>query len=79
MAFYKDPYERVHIKGHVDSGTNGTTVFTLPTSYRPSERLKFITTKLTSVIGLITIDTDGTVDVSVGNTNGVELNVSFRI
>ena len=79
VAFYKDPYQRVHIKGAVDTGANGTTIFTLPTGYRPTEKLVFVTSKLTGVIGLITIDTDGTVDSSVGNTNGVTINISFRV
>jgi len=79
VQYYKDPYSVVRIKGAADSGTNGTTVFTLPSGYRPTEKLKFVTTKLTGVIGVITIDTDGTVDSTVGNTNGVELNLSFRV
>ena len=78
VAFYKDPYGRVHIKGSADTGANGTTVFTLPEGYRPLETLTLVTTKLTGVIGVITIDTDGTVDSTVGNANGVSLNVSFR-
>jgi len=40
-AFYIDPFKRVHIKGHVDSGASGTVVFTLPEGYRPSETHEF--------------------------------------
>jgi hypothetical protein len=78
VQYYIDPYKRVHIKGAADSGTNGTTAFTLPKGYRPTEKLRFVVTKLTGAIGVVTIDTDGTVDSTVGNTNGVELNLSFR-
>jgi hypothetical protein len=35
-AFYKDPWGVVHIRGAVDGGLTGETVFTLPPGYRPS-------------------------------------------
>lgn len=39
-AFYRDPFGRVHIKGAVDTGTSGTTAFTLPEGYRPAATLR---------------------------------------
>jgi hypothetical protein len=39
-AFYKDPFGRVHIKGAVDTGSSGTTAFTLPEGYRPLATLR---------------------------------------
>jgi hypothetical protein len=38
VAFYKVG-DRVYVKGQVSTGTAGTTIFTLPTGYRPLERL----------------------------------------
>jgi hypothetical protein len=40
-AFYKDPWDVVHLKGFLDTGTgsDGRTAFTLPPGYRPSELL----------------------------------------
>ena len=35
VGFRKDPFGRVHIKGTVRTGTNNTSVFTLPVGYRP--------------------------------------------
>ena len=39
-AFYKDPFQRVHLKGAIDTGTAGTTAFTLPENYRPSATIR---------------------------------------
>lgn len=39
-SFYKDPYGRVFLKGAVDTGSAGTTAFTLPINYRPSSTLR---------------------------------------
>lgn len=39
VAFFKDPYGIVHLKGQVANGTAGASIFTLPAGYRPSERL----------------------------------------
>jgi len=40
-AFYKDSFDRVYVKGHVDSGVSGTVVFTFPEKYRQDETLEF--------------------------------------
>ena len=34
-GFYIDPYQVVHLRGNIDTGTSGTVAFTLPTGYRP--------------------------------------------
>lgn len=39
-GFYKDPYGRVHLKGAVDTGSAGTTAFTLPENYRPAATVR---------------------------------------
>jgi hypothetical protein len=36
-AFYKDPFGIVHLKGIVTGGATGTTIFTLPSDYRPTK------------------------------------------
>jgi len=36
-AFYKDSFNRIHLKGVVKSGTVDTTIFTLPVGYRPAK------------------------------------------
>jgi len=44
-SFYKDPFGRVHLRGLLDHlaavPSNGEVMFTLPTGYRPLERLVF--------------------------------------
>jgi len=35
-GYYKDPLGRVHLRGSVKSGTAGTSIFTLPSGYRPA-------------------------------------------
>lgn len=66
-AFYKDPFNRVHMKGRIGTGTAATTAFTLPSGYRP----------------LATINVDGVVITSAGlvqpgTTPDYLDNVSFR-
>jgi hypothetical protein len=43
VAFYKDPFGRVHLKGALDTGTSGTTAFTLPVGYRPAATIRVST------------------------------------
>jgi hypothetical protein len=81
-AYYLDPFGRVWLKGGIDTGTNSTSAFTLPTGYRPSERQIFTTSKIASsgTSGIVIVNTDGTVVPTIGNTNGVSLaGMSFRI
>jgi hypothetical protein len=41
-GFYKDQTGVVHLKGMIVSGTLGTTIFTLPTGYRPMVEERFV-------------------------------------
>jgi hypothetical protein len=40
-AFYKDPFEVVHLRGSIGSSSPGTAAFTLPEGYRPAEDVSF--------------------------------------
>lgn len=40
-AFYKDPYDRVHLRGTISGATGNVRAFTLPTQYRPNAILVF--------------------------------------
>lgn len=39
-SYYKDPWGRVHLRGHVGGGTANVTIFQCP--YAPSEALSFV-------------------------------------
>lgn len=38
LSFYKDPLGIVHVQGTIESGSPESTVFALPTGYRPAGR-----------------------------------------
>ena len=85
-AFYRDPYHRVHIKGHVDSGSTGNRIFTLPENYRPDEDLVFICFNSAGGPGpggasvYVTITTDGyVVPTFTGGVDMVLDGISFRV
>lgn len=57
-AFYKDPWGVVHLKGTVKSGTNGTTIFTLPCGYGPDKDQNFAVVSYganTSNVGILDV------------------------
>ena len=83
-AFYKDPFNRVHLKGAIDTGTNGESAFTLPEGYRPSDDLYFPVLQSAGAAGAYAlIGTDGTVTITHSGATGskdVHLNnISFRV
>ncbi len=64
VAFKKDPFGNVVLRGTVGGGTQGTTVFTLPVGYRPGfgrDRNTSINNQGTSAWGQVNVQTDGTV------------------
>lgn len=76
--YYKDKELRVHLKGLVQSGTVGQPIFTLPTGYRPTDRLLFTVTS-NNGYGRLDIEPDGDVFLVVGSNTFVSLDgVSFR-
>lgn len=78
-AFLKDNQNMVVIKGLVKTGTPVSTVFTLPTGYRPAEKLIISSIAQGSAIAQINIDIDGTVDVNVGSSTWTSLNaITFK-
>jgi hypothetical protein len=57
-AFYKDPWGVVHLKGTVKSGSNGSTIFTLPCGYGPNKDQNFTVVSYganTSNVGILDI------------------------
>lgn len=42
-AFYKDKFNRVFLRGVIDTGSTGTAAFTLPVGYRPDGSVGFVT------------------------------------
>jgi hypothetical protein len=77
VAFRKDQFGRVELKGFAATGAIPSAMFTLPLGFRPAELLSFAVDS-TSAYGNITISTAGVVSVIVGNNFQVSLNgISF--
>lgn len=76
MQFRLDALGRVWIRGYASTGTNGTTIFTLPAGYRPATRI--ITVALSGTTGstYLDIDTAGNV---VGVRPGTDIHMNFFI
>lgn len=58
--FFKDASGVVHLQGTIANGTANTTIFTLPTGYRPTARLE-IATYAYPGMGKLNIDSNGVV------------------
>lgn len=65
VGYMKDRMGFVHLQGYAKSGTDGTSIFTLPEGYRPAQEqiipIGFITGGLASDAQYVTIATSGTV------------------
>lgn len=59
-GFWKDPFGFVHLKGVTKSGVVGSAAWTMPPGYRPVEKQELATIS-NGAIGLVVINTDGTV------------------
>ena len=79
-SYYKDPFNVVHIKGTINTGSSGTTAFTLPEGYRPPEQMLFLGVGAAAAAGnYITVNTSGAVAPTISGT-GIHINgVSFRV
>ena len=78
-GYFKDSLGIVHLRGLVRSGTNNTTIFTLPVGYRPSNRELQTIQTFNNIIGRLDILTDGQVQVVLGNNGWVSLDgITFR-
>lgn len=40
-AYYKDPWNRVHLRGRIDTGSSAAIAFQLPSGFRPSAQMDF--------------------------------------
>jgi hypothetical protein len=78
VGFYKDPYNRVFLRGTVKDGTSNG-IFYLPIGYRPTKQERFSVSE-SSLFGEITIATTGLVSRTDGGNSRLHLyGISFRI
>lgn len=74
--------DKVRVEGSVSTGTNGTTIFTLPTGYRPTA-LVVIPIRLndggTEFVAYLLIDTAGAVSANATGTSGGITAVDFFV
>ena len=79
-AYYKDPFGQVHIKGQIDTGSSGTTAFTLPELYRPDEPQWFSLVQATGVAGgFASVNVNGAVICYRSTTNLNLSGIDFRV
>ncbi|KKM24012.1 hypothetical protein LCGC14_1609410, partial [marine sediment metagenome] len=78
-AYFKDPFEIVHLKGHVKDGNVNAVIYTLPAGYRPAQQMVLVVGD-NSGAGLIDVRADGGVRASstIDNTWVSLDNISFR-
>jgi len=67
-SYRKDALGYVHLRGLVKSGTDGTSITTLPTGYRPEYRHLFVV-ESNDLAGRLDVLTDGTVIPQAATTN----------
>ena len=70
--YWKDNNGFVHVRGFVKTGTPPSTVFTLPTGFRPKNKEVFAVIAY-GTVGQVDVDTDGTVDVIAGSSTYTSL------
>lgn len=76
--FWKDPMGIVHLEGLVKNGTIGTTIFTLPAGYRPSNGQLFVSIS-NGAIGRIDVAPTGNVVATTGNNAWITLSgITFK-
>ena len=77
-AFYKDNQGIVHLEGMIKSGTMNTIIFTLPTSYAPTQDLHFVVDSNNN-FGAVDVNISGGVNATVGNKAWIVLDgITFR-
>lgn len=59
-GYFQDAFGIVHLRGLVQGGTQGTTVFTLPSGSRPANQMLFVAIS-NNLLGRIGVDTSGNV------------------
>ena len=76
--YWKDYTGIVHLGGIVKSGTIGTTIFTLPSGYRPQYAMIYAVAS-NNAYGTLTVNPDGTVVASTGSATYFSLSgITFR-
>lgn len=82
-SYYKDPFGIVHIRGYISGGvtTANTTLFTLPSGYRPEYNytVPVYSQGSTNSLGFVTVAANGNVSIASGNnTLFIIDNIHFR-
>ena len=78
VGYMKDTLGFVHLKGAITGGAYPSIAFTLPEGYRPGNTNNRIPIVSNGAFGRITITTDGSVQMSVGNSWAAFDGISFR-
>lgn len=79
VGYYKDNLGIVHLRGVVKNGTIGyTSIFTLPSGYRPANELWFIVSSY-NTDGKLVISSNGPVQLIIGSNTSVSLDgITFK-
>lgn len=78
LRYWKDPMDIVHIEGLIKLGTIGTTIFTLPAGYRPTNGHLFVVIS-NGAIGRVDIAPTGNVVATAGNNTYLSLSgINFK-
>ena len=75
VAYRRDPFGRIHLKGMAKSGTVGSSIFTLPAGFRPAKGEVFAVTA-SETDAEIAVYADGTVNVWQGTAAGTWISLS---
>ena len=76
--YYRNNFGEIRLSGSITTGTIGTTAFTLPTGYRPSQIVR-CPVESNGAFGYVVINTDGTVVPTIGSNTRFSLDgVYFR-
>jgi hypothetical protein len=76
-AFYKDPFDVVHLLGDFEGCTENNEMFVLPAGFRPQETERFVIRIGGGVSGTIRVESEGQVEV-FGGTEGSLTGIQFR-
>jgi len=76
---YRKIGDIVYIRGLIKSGTVPSTIFTLPTGFRPLAINQFVCMGNVSAVAYFNVYTDGVVSAVQGNNAGFNVNCDFSI
>lgn len=72
-AFYKDPFDVVHLKGVITTGAVDVPIFTIPPAYRPSKDSCISTWRNTASAALCVVSATGSVQQEAGDSTATLL------